>query len=294
VAESIMGFRTIVIKNRCKLSYSLNYLVYRGEEDYKINLNEITSLIIESTAVSITTSLISELSDRKINVIFCNSKHNPEAQLIPLYNSHNSFLKIQEQISWGDNIKGSVWKRIVEEKIVNQAANIDRYCEEKTNRLKEYKNEVLEGDLSNREGHAAKVYFNLLFGKEFTRGSDCFINAVLNYGYTILLSMFNRAIISYGYLTQIGIHHKNEYNSFNLSCDLIEPFRPIIDNYALSGLLNESNFKKKLNDIGSIKMIIKNQKTDLENSIKLYCSSVFRALNEKDSTLIDFFNQYEL
>ncbi|QLY40370.1 type II CRISPR-associated endonuclease Cas1 [Hujiaoplasma nucleasis] len=288
-----MGFRTVVIKKRCKLSYSLNYLIYRGEEEYKINLQEISTLIIESTAVSLTSSLIAELSNRKVNVIFCNNKHNPESQLMPFYGCHNSSLKIKEQLTWTKKTKDEIWKKIVEQKIDAQKQNLELMnCEEK-NMLEDYSLKVKIGDVTNREGHAAKVYFNSFFGKDFTRSSGVFINTVLNYGYTILLSHINRYVVSSGYLTQLGIHHKSEYNDFNFSCDLVEPFRPIIDRYAISGEINEENFKKKLSNLDTIKLIIKDQKTNLENGIKIFCSSVFKALNERKPEYIEMYKSYE-
>ena len=94
-------------------------------------------------------------------------------------------------------------------------------------------------DSTNREGHAAKIYFNALFGKEFTRSRDIAINAALDYGYAILLSAFNREVCANGYLTQIGLHHENVFNQFNLSCDLMEPFRPIIDKAVLEMMPEE-------------------------------------------------------
>ena len=159
--------------------------------------------------------------------------------------------------------------------------------------LKNYLENVQLDDLSNREGHAAKVYFNQLFGKDFTRSSPIFINTILNYGYTILLSHFNRLILASGYLTQIGIHHKSEYNPYNFACDLMEPFRPIIDRYAITGKLNEENYKKCLSNFDSVKVRIKQQNTNLENAIKIYCLSVFRALNENNPNLIVVYEDYE-
>lgn len=85
------------------------------------------------------------------------------------------------------------------------------------------------GDTSNREGFAAKVYFNSLFGQNFSRNLDSFTNSALNYGYSILMSAFARAIYSCGCITQLGIWHKGASNNFNFACDLMEPFRPVID-----------------------------------------------------------------
>ena len=91
--------------------------------------------------------------------------------------------------------------------------------------LAKYAAEVQPGDVTNREGHAAKVYFNALFGLSFKRGDKTFLNGALNYGYAVILSAFNREIVANGMNTQLGIAHKNEFNAFNLSCDLMEPFR---------------------------------------------------------------------
>jgi CRISPR-associated endonuclease Cas1 subtype II len=88
---------------------------------------------------------------------------------------------------------------------------------------------VVLGDKTNREGHAAKVYFNALFGKDFSRKQLNDINAGLNYGYSIILSMFSREIVKNGCITQIGIKHSNYFNQYNLASDLMEPFRVIID-----------------------------------------------------------------
>lgn len=291
----IMGFRTVAISKRCKLEYSLNYLVYRGEEEKRIHLSEINTLIIQSTAVSITTSLLSELSERKIKVIFCDSKNNPQSELIPYYGCHNSSKRIIEQIEWSNESKDSIWSMVIKEKIINQAKVLRKYeIIEESDKLLDYTKNIESGDRTNREGHAAKVYFNALYGFDFRRSDDNLINAILNYGYAILLSAINREIVAYGYLTQLGIHHRNEYNDFNLGCDLMEPFRPIIDDYAKTNTLNDKNFKSKLNSILLIDTIIDNKSTSLENAIKIYCQSIFGSLLSPSFPNIQFISNYEL
>jgi CRISPR-associated endonuclease Cas1 subtype II len=290
-----MAYRTIAIKNRCKLSYSLNYLVARGENETRIHLSEISKIIVESTQVSITSSLISEISSRKIKLIFCNEKHNPEAELIPYYGSHNTSLRVKEQTNWDKNVANEIWSVIVKYKIFNQKKVLEKYNHtEKASLLNHYIEEVKFGDSTNREGHSAKVYFNALFGNEFSRSNDSIQNVYLNYGYTILLSMFNREICSRGYLTQIGIHHKNEYNHFNLSCDLMEPFRPIVDDYTLSGILDDENYKSILNNQGSVRVVYNNKEILLENLINIFVGSVIKALNTQNISLIKNFESYEL
>lgn len=109
--------------------------------------------------------------------------------------------------------------------------------------LQKYIDEVQFKDETNREGHAAKVYFNALFGKDFSRSDDCNINAALNYGYSILLSAINRHVVSYGYITQLGIFHDNMFNQFNLSSDLIEPWRVVVDDKVYN--MNTNTFGKE-------------------------------------------------
>ncbi|MBQ7243977.1 MAG: type II CRISPR-associated endonuclease Cas1, partial [Bacilli bacterium] len=194
------------------MEYSLNYLVFRTPDTTKrVLLDEIHTLIVQSTAVSLTTSLIAELTKRKIKVIFCDEKSEPTCELSPFYGSHNCAGRIFEQVAWTEESKGLIWKRIVEEKIKNQEKSLRRKAKhDEAKLLREYSLEVLPGDASNREGHAAKVYFNAIYFKGFTRDKECDINKYLDYGYTVLLAAFNRAVTSAGYLTQLGIHHKNE------------------------------------------------------------------------------------
>ena len=282
-----MAFRTVIISSHSKLEYSLNYLVFRTIDEVKrINLSEIQTVIIESTAVSITSALLIELSKRKIKVVFCDEKRNPNCELMPYYGDSISSKRICEQINWNDDIKARVWQNIIKEKIRNQAFVLGKVSSTDANKLLEFVNDVLPDDVTNREGHAAKYYFNRLYGDGFVRGSDDKINKYLNYGYSLILSQFNKAIVSKGYLTQLGIHHKNEFNNFNLSCDLMEPFRPLIDLKVFE--LNDDNFKDELVNYLSSKVEIGNQKQTIVNAIQIYVSSVFKALNCNDQSEIKF------
>ena len=165
-----MAFRTIVVKNRCKLECSMNYLVCRtGEEVKKVLLDEIEFLIIQNTAISITCALMSELVDKKVKVIFCDTKSNPQFELTPYYSNYCSYKKIQNQINFEQKFKDLLWKRIIEEKIKNERRLLEKLGKIEASKLIEYENNVEIGDLTNREGHAAKVYFNSLFGNKFSR-----------------------------------------------------------------------------------------------------------------------------
>lgn len=291
-----MSWRTIVVSKTAKLDYQMGYMVIRQEETTKIFLNEISTVIIETTAVSITGTLMSELVKNKIKVIFCDEKRNPSSELVPYYGSHDTSAKIRNQIAWSDEIKATVWTEIVTEKIRKQKELLVRIskCEEAM-LLQSYIGEMQYGDSTNREGHAAKVYFNALFGKDFTRTADCNINAALNYGYSIILSSFTREIVANGYITQIGLFHDNMFNQFNLASDLMEPFRPVVDwtVYNMGLQIFDKEEKMRLVNILNQSVYINGRTEYLNNSIKIYCRSVFDALGDKDVALLKFYSMAE-
>lgn len=286
-----MSWRIVVISKRAKLDLQLGYLVIRMEDVKKVHLSEISMILIESTAVSVTTGLLAELTHRKIKVIFCDEKRNPSSELVSYYGSHDSSSKIRKQIQWNQNVKEAVWTEIVTEKIKNQRDFLQTLRKDESGLLSEYLRQIEWNDATNREGHAAKVYFNALFGLDFTRTADTVINAALNYGYTILLSAFSREIVSNGYLTQLGIFHDNMFNHFNLASDLMEPFRILVDEQVYTMKFQEFEHEQKIQMVNLLnrEVYIAGRKQYLNNAIKIYSKSVFDALNENDMSLIEFY-----
>ena len=278
-----MSFRTVVIAQQSKLSYKNRFLVVKQDLDEKyIHLSEIDTIIVDSLAVSISAYLLKELSDNKINVIFCDEKHNPFGELSTYYSKHNTSKMIQRQISWTSNEKDKIWKKIVKNKLLNQAYMLSKIESEKYKLLLDYIIEVQDGDSTNREGHAAKVYFNALFGNSFSRRDDSNINSALNYGYEVLLSTFNKEIINNGYLTQLGIHHKNEFNKFNLGCDLMEPFRIVIDNFVYYNQDKnfDSNLKIEILDIFNHTFKFDGKNYTLKDVIRMYVKNTLDNISD--------------
>ena len=290
-----MSWRIVVISKRAKLDYQLGYLVVRNESVTKIHLGEISTLLIESTAVSITTSLLAELTKKKIKVIFCDEKRNPSSELVGYYGSHDTSSKVRNQIQWSRNSKDAVWTEIVAEKIRKQKELLEYQGKEESKLLDFYLQEIKWNDETNREGHAAKVYFNALFGLDFTRTTDCPVNSALNYGYSIILSAFTREITANGYITQLGLFHDNMFNQFNLASDLMEPFRVLVDKEVLEMKFEEFEVdeKRRLVNILNHEVVIDGKVQYVNNAVKIYCESVFDALNEDDSSLIRFY-KFEL
>ena len=273
--ECIMSWRIVVISKRAKLDYQLGYLVVRNEEVTKIHLSEISTILIESTAATVTTSLLAELTKKKIKVIFCDEKRNPSSELVGYYGSHDTSNKIRKQIQWSRHSKEAIWTEIVTEKIRKQKELLKNLGKEEAGLLESYLQEIGWNDETNREGHAAKVYFNALFGMTFT----------------ILLSAFAREIVASGYITQLGLFHDNMFNQFNLASDLMEPFRVLIDREVIQMQRKEFTHEEKIQLVNVLnnEVMIDGKTQYVNNAIKIYCKSVFDALNENDSALIRFY-----
>ena len=224
-------------------------------------------------------------------MIFCDEKKNPGCELISYYGSHDTSNKVRNQISWKSNTKEAVWTEIVTEKIRKQKEVLEILGKEESKLLSSYLKEITWNDASNREGHSAKVYFNALFGKGFTRTDDNNINAALNYGYSIILSAFTREIVASGYITQLGLFHDNMFNPFNFASDLMEPFRVLVDRTVVEMELVQFEHEEKMRlvDILNHEVRIDNKIQYVNNAIKIYCKSIFNALEEDDSSLIRFY-----
>lgn len=281
-----MSWRTVIITQQAKLDYKMGFLVVRSEETKRVAMDEIATLVVENPAVSLTGCLIEALIEKKVKVIFCDSKRSPTAELVPHHGSHDSSAKIRTQAAWDDEIKALIWQEIISEKIRKQAEFLSELGKgREAGLLSSYIGQVELYDTTNREGHAAKVYFNALFGMGFTRSADVAVNAALNYGYSLLLSAFNREVCANGYLTQLGIFHNNMFNHFNLSCDLMEPFRVLVDRfvYEANPLDFSPEVKHSLWRILEQTVIIDGSHRVVSDAIKLYTRSVFEAINDGDA-----------
>ena len=194
-----------------------------------IPIEDIGFVVLEDQQTSITLPLLNALSDNNVAVILCGEKRMPNAILMNLDSNRTQGESYRAQIEASEPLKKGLWKQTVEAKIRNQAALL-RKLERDGDKLKPYYMNVKSADADNREGIAAKIYWTELFGGEFYRtreGSPP--NNLLNYGYTILRAAVARAIVGSGLFPALGIFHRNRYNAFPLADDLMEPYRPYVD-----------------------------------------------------------------
>lgn len=287
-----MGFRTIAITKRSKLNLTMGFLEVRGEETTKIYLDDIDVLMIENQAVSMTTALITRLMQKKIKVIFCDEKRNPLAELVPYYGSVDSSRKVRMQLLWTEKTKESVWTMIVKEKIKKQAEFLEELGKEReATLLYNYIKELTDGDATNREGMAAKVYFNAIFGMAFNREENSPINSALDYGYSLVLSTVNKEISYNGYLTQLGLFHNNVFNPFNLTSDLMEPFRILVDRivYQNEFIKFDKEEKREMLRLFETEVKVDGKRQTFSNAMRIYVRSVVNALSDNNPDEILFY-----
>lgn len=281
-----MGYRSVVISSPAKISVKNEQLIIEGDVSGKIPIEDIRTLMVENRLAVITAYAISSLSEAGVCVYFCDEKHLPSAVLQPIGRHSRQRKQLLLQLSQTKPHLKQMWKDIVIAKIKNQAkclelCGVDKEYYQKVGRLSA---QVQSGDTSNVEGYAASLYFPYLFGKGFVRGDDSAINAALNYGYAILRGYIARVVANYGYEPCLGIHHCNEYNSYNLADDLIEPFRPLVDLFVFNNM-PEDDFspldKRELCNILNYEMLSDREHHAVAYAVERTVQSMGRCFEDK-------------
>lgn len=282
-----MGWRTIYITQKAKLSYKSNHLLIQTNMDLKqIPFQQISCIVVATTQSVVTGYLISQLVENNIKLIFCSEDRNPCAELNGYYNNIQRNQNIETQISWSISEKQALWTNIVKNKIENQIFIMQKNNLDTTEVMAEYSS-IEANDTTNREAVIARKYFPALFNEDFTRGSESKINAMLNYGYTILLSATNQEVVAQGYLTQLGVHHHSLKNCFNLSSDLMEPFRQFVDLKVLERIDYDFDqyMKLELVDILNQEITYDHKNFILKNALSQYIHDCLSFLNSQRETI---------
>ncbi len=224
--------RTIFIENQAFMRTENEQLIVstEGAGERSIPIEDIGFLIIDNDRVSLSKSLLAKLLDNNTAVIITNDKHLPAGLMMPLDANTLQNERFKAQINIKEPLKKQLWKKTVQAKIKNQALIVER-SGAGPGPLKALIPKVRSGDPDNIEALAAKRYWNLLFRDiKFKRGRyEDPPNNLLNYGYAVLRAIIARSLIGAGLLPVIGIHHSNRYNSYPLADDIMEPFRPFVD-----------------------------------------------------------------
>lgn len=252
----------------------------------KIPLSDIWVIIIDNPQVSITASLMGQVNDAGIGVLFCGSNHMPNGLALPI-GAHSRHAEIVEhQLAISKPLRNQLWAKIVRRKIENQARALElcggKPCD--VEKILSYARDVQSNDKTHREGAAAGEYFSKLlpYGSRWTGP----MTAPLNFGYAILRTGIAQCAVSHGWLVSRGIHHHSAENAFNLVDDLIEPFRAVVDLMVvkenLLAPLSRLN-KDTLTKATSVLVLLDNKEMPVQTAIDVYCESLRRAIELKDS-----------
>ncbi|QKF82642.1 type II CRISPR-associated endonuclease Cas1 [Halarcobacter ebronensis] len=270
-----MSLQKLYIKNKSYLSYKHN-LISVKIDDYETTVcfDDIDTIIIENQQSTITSALLSQLSKADINVIFCDEKFMPSSILQGI-NKNSRTTKIQKaQIEVSKPKLNQIWKNIIIHKVNNQSKVLKK-LHKNSDYLDSLISRITSNDKENIEATAAAYYFKELFGKEFSRNDPENINnAILNFGYAIFRSSICRYLVAYGLNPAFGIHHSSELNAFNLADDLIEPFRPIVDDYVVRNIKKEMELNSKIK-IDLLKLL---DKTVIYDSKNVTVSNCMKAI----------------
>ena len=283
-----MGWRSVIITQHAKLTYSMQMMIVQTRDGInQIPIEDINLLLVSTTQAVITSALISKLAQNQTKVIFVDEKDNPVVETAVYYPGARNMAKLKKQFNWDEHLKEVLWTRIVSQKIKNQIAVLANYHLNKDEVQSEL-DQLEINDESNREAIAARKYFMLLFDKDFVRRDNNAINAALDYGYAILLSSFNREIAMNGYLTYFGIHHCSQENQFNLASDLMEPFRPFVDYWVKAHEKIKEltpDIKYGLVELLSLEIKFNGKKTLLTNAITVYVRECLKFLSGESKKL---------
>lgn len=292
-----MGWRTLYVSHAAKLSVRHDSLVLNNGEEYTIPISDLSSVVIETSQITLTAPLIDALSQSGAVVYICDAKHLPSSIILPFHMHSRQAGVAKQQVLWSEPFKKRCWQKIIYAKVTNQSEVLDVHSSDDIAYLCSLRNRITSGDSTNIEAQAARAYWSMLF-QNFTRHIDeqDIRNSALNYGYAIMRGMVARALVGVGFLPAFGLHHHNELNAFNLADDIIEPFRPFVD-IVVKELLDEDgdelpltlpmHYKTRLLELSFMPCQFGNIETTLSYACELSAESLLRATRAKDPTLVE-------
>lgn len=262
------------------------------KKEVNFPIADIQILVIDNYKSTLTIPLINKLTEYNVCTIICGVDHLPKSYILPINGNFASSGNLFKQIQWTQERKDYIHAEIVKHKIKNQ---IEILKENErgfgvTEKLYEFIDTTISGDQTNREGLAAKMYFRALFGSDFIRFEQDVVNAGLNYGYSVFRSLITSIIVAKGYIPNLGLFHKGKQNMFNLSDDIIEVFRPIVDNYVFNNMTEDILFKQSHRDeligLTNNKIMIDDRKQTISNAIGIYLDSIFKFMDGENVELL--------
>lgn len=222
--------KTILIENKSSITSRNQQLVLKSEiRESSIPIEDIGFLVLDHPEIYLSIPAMNSLVENNTSIIICGKSHLPNGMFLNLNSHHIQQEIFKNQINASLPLKKQLWQQTITEKITNQGILLQKITNKKNN-FDFLASKVLSGDSSNMEGVAANFYWKVFFEQDFKRERfGDYPNNFLNYGYAILRAATARALSGSGLLNTLGIHHKSKYNAFALADDIMEPFRPIVD-----------------------------------------------------------------
>lgn len=252
--------KTLYFGNPTYLSVKDEQVVIRQEEsdlngnksEYKrtIPIEDIGVMVLDHNQITITQVLLTKLLENNVALITSNSNHMPFGLFMPLEMHTTQHERFMDQLESSLPLRKQLWAQTIQQKIRNQACLLSKVIEEPCRNMLVMADSVKSGDTDNKEGQAAAYYWKRLFEKQypnFTRDREGYQpNALLNFGYAILRGIIARALVSSGLLPTLGLHHHNRYNAYCLADDIMEPYRPYVDQVVLRCVRTTSVFEGEI------------------------------------------------
>ncbi|MCX5773221.1 MAG: type II CRISPR-associated endonuclease Cas1 [Fusobacteria bacterium] len=273
-----MAFRNILISNHVKLSVKNGQLLVEKAGDITpIPLEDIFALVVDEPTVYFSTALLCKLANFNILLFVCDEKHLPHGIFQGFQQHSRQYKVVKSQLEIPKPLEKQVWQAIIKQKIINQARTLEK-LELEFEKVENIAKLVKSGDSDNREGYAAKVYFEILFSRQMTRRCEHVVNSALNYAYAVVRGAIARELVGYGFLPCIGINHESELNNFNLADDFIEPFRPLVDYYVLKYVALENDLlviedKRKILEILTFDVSVESESYWVMNAVSAMVKS---------------------
>lgn len=269
---------------------------YKDRKNHNtIPIEDVGIVILDNQQITITQGLLASLLENNSAVITCDDKHHPAGLFLPLESNLEQSQRFQEQIEASVPLKKQLWQQTISSKILNQALLLNKIGV-KSDNMKKWARDVKSGDPDNLEGRAAAYYWKNLFPEELQFQRDRYgepPNNLLNYGYAILRAVVARSLVASGLLPTLGIHHHNKYNAFCLADDIMEPYRPFVDDIVVTLVMDGEDFteltpsiKKQLLTIPVIDVFIEEQKRPLMIAVQRTTASLAKCFSGNQRKII--------
>lgn len=265
--------------------------LFKKQAEVTKPIEDIGVVVIDYKQITITSGLMEALLENNCALITCDSRSMPVGLMLPLYGNTTQNERFRHQIDASVPLKKQLWQQTIQCKINNQASVLHDLRDEEVRCMRVWAKDVRSGDAENMEGRAAAYYWKYLFGQHiegFTRDRDGVPpNNLLNYGYAILRAVIARALVTSGLLPTLGIHHHNRYNAYCLADDIMEPYRPYVDELVYKLVKNRGlptdgltrEWKAELLAIPTLDVVISGKRSPLMVAAGQTTASLYKCLS---------------